>query len=109
MIAKGYSQEPSIDFNETFALVARIETIRTILAIAAQLKLKMFKEFVKSAFQNEELEEEVFMEQPQSYIIKKEEYKVYCLCKALYALKQTRLEQQNRSALPLACISKKSK
>ena len=42
LVAKGYSQQPSVDFNETFALVACMETIRTILAIAAQMELQVF-------------------------------------------------------------------
>ena len=42
LVAKGYSQQPGIDFNETFAPVVRMETIRTVLAIAAQLKLSVY-------------------------------------------------------------------
>jgi len=88
LVAKGYSQQPGIDFNETFAPVVRMETIRMVLAIAAQLKLPVYQLDVKSAFLNGELEEEVYVEQPHGYIIKGHEDKVYRLHKALYGLKQ---------------------
>ena len=88
LVAKGYSQQPGIDFNETFAPVVRMETIRTVLALAAQLKTKVYQLDVKSAFLNGELEEEVYVEQPQGYVEKGREDKVYRLRKALYGLKQ---------------------
>jgi len=65
-----------------------METIRVVLAIAAQLKLQVFQLDVKSAFLNEELEEQVYVEQPQGYIIEGQENKVFRLRKALYGLKQ---------------------
>jgi len=67
LVAKGYSQLPGVDFNETFALVMRMETIRIVLALAAQLKLQVYQLDVKSAFLNGEIEEEVYVEQPQGY------------------------------------------
>lgn len=88
LVAKGYAQQPGVDFNETFAPVARIETIRLVLALAAQLELKVYQLDVKSAFLNGELEEEVYVEQPQGYEVKGKEDKVYRLKKALYGLKQ---------------------
>ncbi|BBN67428.1 transposable element gene [Prunus dulcis] len=65
-----------------------METIRTVLALAAQLKRKVYQLDVKSAFLNGELEEEVYVEQPQGYVEKGREDKVYRLLKALYGLKQ---------------------
>lgn len=88
LVAKGYSQQPGVDFNDTFAPVVRTETIRTVLALAAQLKTEVFQLDVKSAFLNGELEEEVYVEQPQGYIEKGNEDKVCRLRKALYGLKQ---------------------
>ncbi len=88
LVAKGYSQQPGIDFNETYAPVVRMETIRLVLALAAQFKLTVYQLDVKSAFLNGELEEEVYVEQPQGYVIKGKEDKVYRLRKALYGLKQ---------------------
>lgn len=88
LVAKGYSQQPGIDFNETFAPVVRMETIRIVLAIAAQLELQVYQLDVKSAFLNGKLEEEVYVEQPQGFEIKGKEEKVYRLKKALYGLKQ---------------------
>ena len=89
LVAKGYSQQLGVDFNETFAPVARIETIRLVLAIAAQLELNVYQMDVKSAFLNGELKEEVYVEQPREYEVKGKEEKVYRLNKALYGLKQT--------------------
>lgn len=65
-----------------------METIRTVLAIATQLKLQVFQLDVKSAFLNGELEEEIYVEQPQGYMVEGHEDKVYMLKKALYGLKQ---------------------
>ena len=62
LVAKGYSQKLGVDFNETFAPVARIETIRLVLAIAAQLELNVYQMDVKSTFLNGELKEEVYAE-----------------------------------------------
>ena len=88
LVAKGYSQQPGIDFHETYAPVARMETIRTVIALAAQMELPIFQLDVKSAFLNGTLEEEVYVEQPRGYEKKGEEDKVYRLKKALYGLKQ---------------------
>ena len=52
LVAKGYSQQPGVDFHETFALVVRMKTIRTFLALAAQMELEVFQLDVKSAFLN---------------------------------------------------------
>ena len=67
-MAKGYSQQPGVDFNETFSPVAHKETIRTVLAIAAQMELQVFQLDVKAAFLNGEFEEEVYVEQPLGYV-----------------------------------------
>ena len=71
LVAQGFSQQPDIDYNETFAPVARIETIRMVLAITAQNRWIMHQMDVKSAFLNGYLEEEVYVRQPSGYEIDK--------------------------------------
>ncbi|KAF5794743.1 putative RNA-directed DNA polymerase [Helianthus annuus] len=88
LVAKGYSQRRGIDFEETFALVARFETIRVVLAVAAQRGWSLHQLDVKSAFLNGELEEDIYVEQPEGYELKDSSDKVYKLKKALYRLKQ---------------------
>ncbi|CAL9016687.1 unnamed protein product [Prunus brigantina] len=88
LVAKGYAQEHGIDYNEVFAPVARWDTIRMVLALAAQKGWLVFQLDVKSAFLHGELKEAVFIEQPQGYEQKGKEEKVFKLKKALYGLKQ---------------------
>jgi hypothetical protein len=88
LVAKGYSQKKGVDFEETFAPVARFETIRVILAVAAQKGWLMHQLDVKSAFLNGDLEEDIYVEQPEGYELKDDCDKVYKLNKALYGLKQ---------------------
>ncbi|CAL9003035.1 unnamed protein product [Prunus brigantina] len=88
LVAKGYSQKPGIDFNETFAPVAKLDTIRTLVALAAQKGWKLFQLDVKSAFLNGVLHEKVYVDQPPGFMVKNKEDKVYRLKKALYGLKQ---------------------
>ena len=63
-MCKGYAQVEGIDFEETFAPVARMEAIRMILAYACSKKINVYQMDVKSAFLNGELEEKVYIEQP---------------------------------------------
>jgi len=88
LVAKGYAQMFGVDFSKTFAPVARLDTIRMLLALAAQLGWKIHQLDVKSAFLNGYLEEEIFDEQPEGFSIKGKEDKVYLIKKALYGLKQ---------------------
>lgn len=88
LVAKGYKQRQGVDYDEIFAPVARIDTIRLLIAVAAQYKWKIYQMDVKSAFLNGYLEEEVYIEQPPGYSIQGKEDKVYRLKKALYGLKQ---------------------
>jgi hypothetical protein len=67
LLAKGFSQQLGTDYGETFAPVARIDTIRTLLAIAAQHKWQVYQMDVKSAFLNGFLEEEVYVDQPPGF------------------------------------------
>ena len=88
LIAKGYNQEEEIDFDETFAPVARLEAIRLLLAYASSMDIKLYQMDVKSIFLNEIINEEVYVEQPPRF--KSQEFfnHVYKLNKALYGLKQ---------------------
>ncbi|KAL0338248.1 UNVERIFIED_CONTAM: Retrovirus-related Pol polyprotein from transposon TNT 1-94 [Sesamum angustifolium] len=70
LVAKGYSQLPGIDYTETFAPVARLDTIRALIAIAANKKWKIYQMDVKSAFLNGYIDEEIYVEQPQGFIAK---------------------------------------
>lgn len=87
-MVKGYAQKHEIDYNEVFAPVARWDTIRMVLALAAPKGWTVFQLDVKSAFLHGELSEAVYIEQPPGYEQKSEEHKVYRLKKALYGLKQ---------------------
>eukprot|EP00253_Pinus_taeda_P026410 PITA_26410 len=86
VVVKGYKQQQGKDYDETFAPVARMETIRTVLSIAAQHKWKIYQMDVKSAFLNGVLKEEVYVEQPPGYEVDGQEHKVCKLKKALYGL-----------------------
>jgi hypothetical protein len=87
LVAQGFSQQPGIDYNETFAPVARIDTVRMVLTIAAQKRWIMHQMEVKSSFLNGYFQEEVYVRQPPGYEIDKHIDKVYKLRKALYGLK----------------------
>ena len=62
MVPRGFTQQPNIDFNETFAPVACMDTVRTVLAIAAQKEWPAYQMDVKSAFLNGYIEEEVYVQ-----------------------------------------------
>lgn len=88
LVAKGYGQRYGVDYNEVFAPVARLETIRLLLAYAAYRKWEVHHMDVKTTFLNGELEEEVYVAQPEGFTDKKSPQKVLRLHKALYGLKQ---------------------
>jgi hypothetical protein len=87
-VCKGYAQQEGIDFEETFALVARLEAIRMFLSFSSFQQIKVHQMDVKSAFLNGDLEEEVYIEQPEGFILGNDEKLVCRLKKALYGLKQ---------------------
>ena len=87
LVAKGYGQEYGIDYEETFAPVARMVTVRCLITIASIKNWNIFQMDVKNAFLNGDLNEEVYMDAPPGMKIPKD--KVLRLRKALYGLKQT--------------------
>ncbi|XP_033129820.1 uncharacterized protein LOC103872873 isoform X1 [Brassica rapa] len=88
LVAKGYVQKHGIDYDEVFAPVARIETIRLVIALAAARNWEVHHLDVKTAFLHGDLKEEVFVTQPEGFVIAGREKMVYKLKKALYGLKQ---------------------
>ena len=92
LVAKGFTQVYGIDFEETFSLVARFETVRILLALAALEDRDIKSLNVKTAYLYGELDEEIYMDQPEGYIKKGQERKVCRLLKSLYGLKQSALQ-----------------
>ena len=88
LLAKGYVQKHGIDYGEVFAPVARVETIRLVIALAASKGWEVHHLDVKTAFLHGELKEEVYVSQPEGFVVKGKEEKVYKLHKALYGLRQ---------------------
>ncbi|GJV18056.1 retrovirus-related pol polyprotein from transposon TNT 1-94 [Tanacetum coccineum] len=88
LVAKGYRQEDGIDFEESFALVSRIEAIRIFITNAASKNMTVYQIDVKTAFLNGELKEEVYVSQPEGFVNPDHPTHVYHLKKALYGLNQ---------------------
>ncbi|KAJ9557172.1 LOW QUALITY PROTEIN: hypothetical protein OSB04_011786 [Centaurea solstitialis] len=88
LVAKGYKQQAGIDYDETFAPVARLEAIRILLAYAAHKSFTVYQMDVKTAFLNGELKDEVYVTQPEGFVDRTKPNHVYILDKALYGLKQ---------------------
>jgi hypothetical protein len=88
LVCKGYAQIEGLDFDETFAPVARLEAIRIFLAYACHKRFKVYRMDVKSAFLNGDLSEEVYMEQPEGFKLSNNPDLVCKLKKDLYGLKQ---------------------
>ena len=88
LVARGYSQKYGIDFEETYSPVVRFESIRTILSIAAQRNLKVHSMDVSVAFLNSDLNENLYMSQPENFSVGNK-HMVCKLNKAIYGLKQS--------------------
>jgi hypothetical protein len=87
-VARGFSQKEGVDYEETFAPVARYTSIRTVIAIATQMGWRIHQMDVKIAFLNGSIEEEVYLEQPKGFEVHDRASHVCRLKKALYGLKQ---------------------
>lgn len=89
LVAKGYAQTYGINYTETFSPVVRYETIRMVIALAAERNLHLHQMDVSTAHLNNDLNDEVYMAQPECFVDKKHPKKVLKLKKALYGLKQS--------------------
>ncbi|GKB97725.1 retrovirus-related pol polyprotein from transposon TNT 1-94 [Tanacetum coccineum] len=88
LVAKGYAHKEGIDFEESFALVARLEAVRLFVAYAAHKSFPVYKIDVKTTFIYGPLKEEVYVNQPDGFTDPYHPDQVYRLKKALYGLKQ---------------------
>lgn len=91
-VAKGFTQVFGIDYENTFAPVARFESVRNLAAMAALNGWELHSLDVKTAFLFGELEEEIYLEQPEGFVVKGQETKVCRLRKSIYGLKQAALQ-----------------
>ena len=87
LVVKGYAQILGFDFSNTFARIAKLETIRLLLKISVEKGWRVYQLDVKSTFLNGLLKEKIYVEQPEGFVVKGQEDDVYLLKKALYGLK----------------------
>ena len=92
LVVKGFKQKEGHDLFDTYSPVTRIASIRVLLAIVALHNLEIHQMDVKTAFLNGDLEEEIYMEQPEGFVVPGQERKVCKLVKSLYGLKQAPLQ-----------------
>ena len=89
LVAKGYSQVPGIDFGDIFSPVAKVTSIRLLLSVAAAFDFEVEQMDVKTTFLHGDLEEEIYMKQPEGFAVKGKKEIVCKLKKSLYGLKQS--------------------
>ena len=87
-MARGFSRKEGVDYDEMFAPVARYTSLRTIIALASAMGWRLHQMDVKTTFLNGEIEEEIYVEQPDGFIVHGKGSHVCRLNKALYGLKQ---------------------
>lgn len=88
LVVKGFGQKEGVDFDEIFSPVVKMTSIRVILGMAASMDLEVEQLDVKTAFLHGDLEEEIYMEQPEGFEVEGKEHMVCKLKKSLYGLKQ---------------------
>lgn len=96
MVAKGFTQREGIDFNEVFSPVVKHRSIRLLLAITAKWDLELEHMDVRTAFLHGNLEEKIYMHQPEGFVTKRKEDQVCYLKKSLYGLKQSARQWNKR-------------
>ena len=89
LVAQGFTQTKGADYDETFSPVVRMESLRTVVGLAIQKKLKIHPLDVTAAFLNGKLQEEIYMKQPEGFVTKVREHLVCRLKRSLYELKQS--------------------
>jgi Reverse transcriptase (RNA-dependent DNA polymerase) len=109
LVAKGFSQIEGIDYDEIFSPVVWFETVRMMIALVALRKWHIQGLDVKTAFLYGELDEELYMEQPEGFKVKGQEGKVMCLKRTIYGLKQAALAwwkalDKSMSQLGFTCL-----
>ena len=104
LVAKGYTQKEGEDFFDTYSPVARLTTIRVLLSLAASHGLLVHQMDVKTAFLNGELKEEIYMDQPDGFVVPGQEGKVCKLLKSLYGLKQAPKEWHEKFERTLTVV-----
>ena len=88
LVAKGFTQKEGIDYNETFSPVSTKDSFRVVMALVAHFDMKLHQMDVKTAFLNGDLNETIFMAQPEGFAIKGKEHMGCKLKKSIYGLKQ---------------------
>ena len=89
LVAQGFLQKRGVDYDETFCTVVRFESVRTVIALAAKHDLKLHQLDITTAFLNGELNEDIYMKQPEGFEVKGKEHLVCKLNRSLYGLKQS--------------------
>ena len=89
LVAQGFSQKYGLDYEETFSPVVRFESIRSVIALGAQHKLQLHQMDMSTAFLNGELDEELYMQQPEGFVEEGKEHMVCYLKRSIYGLKQS--------------------
>ena len=88
LVAKGFTQKDGVDYKETFSPVSKKDSFRIIMAMVAHYDLELLQMDVKTTFLNGNLDEEVYMDQPEGFSVEGKEHMVCKLKKSIYGLKQ---------------------
>ena len=99
LVVKGFSQKKGIDFEEIFSLVVKMSSIRVVLGLDANMNLEIEQLNVKIVFLHGDLEEEIYMEQPEGFTIKGKEHLV-CQLKKAYMVSSKHRDSGTRSLIP---------